>query len=224
LAPLEEHVAGHLVERRIRGLGFLNDPNDFAQFLLVVLPFVWLAWRNKSLIRNLVVVVAPTVAILWALVLTQSLGVMGFGVLLLFALRRRLGLIGSLTGAVLVLAGIIAAGGLRRGDISVREDSAAGRVEAWGNGVSMWKSSPIWGVGFEQFGEHNEDQHGLTARNSYVLCFAELGTLGYLLWLCLICATLLDLGGQDRSGDLLITKNNSPAPNALITLQGSAFY
>ncbi len=193
--PLEEQVAGQFLERRVRGLGFLNDPNDFAQFLLVVVPFIWLAWRKGSTIRNLVIVVIPTLAIMWTVLLTQSRGaVLGFGILLLFALRRRVGLAASLTFTVLLLIGVIAIGGLRRGDVSVHEDSAAGRVEAWGNGVAMWKSSPLWGVGFGQFGEHNEDQQGLTAHNSYVLCFAELGTLGYLMWLGVIGATWLDLG------------------------------
>lgn len=191
----ERQVPGMVVERRLRGLGFLNDPNDFGQYLLVVLPFIWLAWRGKSTIRNLVLVIIPTLVILGAVAMTQSRGaVLGMGIVLLFALRRRVGLTASLTLTVVLLIGVIAIGGLRRGDVSVHEDSAAGRVEAWGNGIAMWKSSPLWGVGYGQFGEHNEDQQGLTAHNSYVLCFAELGTLGYLLWLGVIGATWLDLG------------------------------
>ncbi len=198
--PLEEQVAGQFVERRIRGLGYFNDPNDFAQFLLVILPFIWLAWRSRATIRNLVIVVIPTFAILLAVLLTQSRGgILGFGLLLLFALRRRVGNIASLIVTVVLIVGIVATGSLRRGEMSVHEDSAAGRVEAWGNGVAMWKSSPLWGVGYGQFGEHNEDQKGLTAHNSYVLCFAELGTLGYLLWLGVIGATLLDLGALLRA-------------------------
>ena len=30
---------------RLRGAGFLNDPNDFAQILLIVLPLLFLAWQ-----------------------------------------------------------------------------------------------------------------------------------------------------------------------------------
>jgi len=198
--PLERQVPGGVVERRICGLGFLNDPNDFAQFLLVILPFVWLAWRSGSTVRNLVIVIIPSLVILWAVLLTQSRGgILGFGVLLAFALRKRIGITASLAATVILVIGIMASGVLKRGEISVHEDSAAGRVEAWGNGVAMWKSSPLWGVGYGQFGRHNEDQQGLTAHNSYVLCFAELGTLGYLLWLGLIGATLLDLGALLRT-------------------------
>ena len=152
--PLEEQVAGQFLERRVRGLGFLNDPNDFAQFLLVVVPFIWLAWRKGSTIRNLVIVVIPTLAIMWTVLLTQSGGtVLRIWVLLLFALRRRVGLAASLTLTVLLLIGVIAIGGLRRGDVWVHENLTAGRIEAWGNGVAMWKSSPLWGVGFGQFGD-----------------------------------------------------------------------
>jgi O-antigen ligase len=90
----------------------------------------------------------------------------------------------------------MASGMWHRTELSVREDSAAGRVEAWGNGIAMWKTSPLWGVGFGQFGDHNQDQGGLTAHNSFVLCFAELGTLGYLLWLSLIAATMWELSSM----------------------------
>ena len=33
---------------RLRGVGFLNDPNDFAQILLIALPLVFIAWRQRT--------------------------------------------------------------------------------------------------------------------------------------------------------------------------------
>ncbi len=197
--PLEEQIPGQPLVRRICGLGFLNDPNDFAQFLLVMLPLIWTLWRNRAKVRNFLFVIVPTLLLLWAIVLTQSRGgLLAFGVMLLFAFRKRFGNTISIVLTLVLLAGILTSGLWKREDLSVHENSAAGRVEAWGNGIAMWKSSPLWGVGFGQFGEHNEDQNGLTAHNSYVLCFAELGTLGYLLWLGLITATLLDLNSIQR--------------------------
>jgi hypothetical protein len=53
----------------------------------------------------------------------------------------------------------------------------------------MLKSRPITGVGYRQFTEHYE----LTAHNSFVLCFAETGLVGYFLWLSLLGITLLQL-------------------------------
>lgn len=52
------------------------------------------------------------------------------------------------------------------------------RYEAWATGIALFRSSPIWGVGHEQFVEH----HYLTAHNSYILALAEVGFVGLLLW------------------------------------------
>lgn len=212
--PIEQQVSGQAVLRRIRGLGFLNDPNDFAQFLLVLMPFMWTAWRKQALLRNFCLVVVPTALVLWAVVLTQSRGaLLGFGAILLFLLRSRFGNTKGVALTLVLVAGIMASGAWQRGELSVHEDSAAGRVEAWGNGISMWKSSPVWGVGFGRFGYRNEDQAGLTAHNSFVLCFAELGILGYLVWLSLITATLLDLNSILETRD-----TDDPADDDLIRL------
>ena len=51
------------------------------------------------------------------------------------------------------------------------------------------KESPIWGGGYGSF----LDSHALTAHNSFVLCFAELGVVGYLLWLSIFVASLMQL-------------------------------
>src|SRR4249920_1798469 len=40
----QDDVIGQLT--RIRGAGFLSDPNDLAQILLIALPLVFLAWRR----------------------------------------------------------------------------------------------------------------------------------------------------------------------------------
>jgi O-antigen ligase len=37
------------------------------------------------------------------------------------------------------------------------------------------------------------DNHVRTAHNSYILCFAELGLVGYFLWLSLLLVTILEL-------------------------------
>jgi O-antigen ligase len=62
--------------------------------------------------------------------------------------------------------------------IDSEEASAAGRLDAWYEGFQMLFSSPIWGIGMGQFVE----EHGLTAHNSFVLVWSELGLLGYYLW------------------------------------------
>jgi len=73
--------------------------------------------------------------------------------------------------------------------IDADESSADGRIEAWYEGIQMFKYRPIFGIGKGQF----VDFHGLTAHNSFVLVWAELGVLGYSLWFLTISLTLMFL-------------------------------
>jgi O-antigen ligase len=50
----------------------------------------------------------------------------------------------------------------------------------------MWRSHPLTGVGFGQFGEY----HYLTAHNSYLLTLAELGFLGMVLFSSILYVSL----------------------------------
>ena len=65
------------------------------------------------------------------------------------------------------------------------DESAKGRLDAWSEGLQMLKSSPIWGIGYNSFKDENE----IVAHNSFVHCFAELGLVGYALWLAAILAS-----------------------------------
>src|SRR5262249_5807368 len=74
------------------------------------------------------------------------------------------------------------------------DEAASGRVTAWTEGLEMLKSRPLLGVGFGQF----SDYHELTAHNSFVLCFAETGTLGYFFWMGLLIVTFVELRSVTR--------------------------
>ncbi len=50
----QDDVIGQLT--RIRGAGFLSDPNDLAQILLIALPLVFIAWRRGRQVANFFVV------------------------------------------------------------------------------------------------------------------------------------------------------------------------
>jgi len=192
---------GPVIER-IRGMGLLRDPNDLSQFLLVCLSFTWLAWRRRSFFRNFLLVVLPTGIMLYAIYRTQSRGALiGLATLVFIPLRRRMGtLAAGIAGGVLVVA-ILASGFLaqRQGSLSSSDESALGRIIAWRNGIAMVKSEPLFGVGFGHFSDRNEEEGNLTAHNSFVLCLAELGLVGYFLWLSLILCTLFDLQGIANS-------------------------
>jgi len=192
----ERAAAGPQV-RRLRALGFLNDPNDFAQALVALLPIAFLAWRPRSPFRILLLVLMPTAVLLWAVWLTRSRGgLIALVGLCWFAVSERLtprwaSLMRwvGIAGLLIVLIVFFRSGA---------DGSAMGRLEAWSAGLQMLKGSPVWGVGFGTFGE----EHELVAHNSFVHCFAELGLVGYFLWLGGIVATLWSLDRIRQSPDV----------------------
>jgi len=128
----------------------------------------------------------PAAVLIYAIFLTNSRGaVFGMAAIVFAAVSMRVGKTKALigTGVVVVLLLVAGFGGGR--GISLHESSAAGRVMAWGSGISQLKTDPLFGVGVGQFTEYND----LTAHNSFVLCFAEVGFFGYFFWLALLITT-----------------------------------
>jgi putative inorganic carbon (hco3(-)) transporter len=180
---------------RTCALGFLNDPNDFAQFLIMLLPLLWPLWRKGRGFRNLMLCLLPGAALLYGIYLTNSRGaLLGLGLMLVFYFKDRLG---GVRATILTPVALAAAMALNRGgrDVSVHEDSALGRVNAWSDGLGMFEHSPLWGVGYGQFTEYHE----ITAHNSFVLCLSELGLLGCFAWLGLIASCVLQLQAVRRA-------------------------
>jgi len=175
----DDEGSSHLI--RARALGFLNDPNDFAQFLDTLIPLCFVWWRAGNPVWNMLTVLAPCCYMGYGIFLTHSRGgVVGVALVAALAGRRHLGTIGS---AVLVVALIAAMLALNfSGGRAISVSGGSDRLELWSAGLSMFKQSPVWGVGFGQYA----DSAGLTAHNSFILCLAELGMLGYILWLCLL--------------------------------------
>ncbi|MDP4299904.1 O-antigen ligase family protein [Leptothrix discophora] len=177
---------------RIRGAGFLNDPNDFAQAMVMLLPLLLAFWRRGAWLRNTLMVLAPGALLGYAMYLTQSRGaIVGVGAMVMAGFAHRYGRTRTLLiGGVLVA--IAAAGSLATGGrgFSSKERSAEERIESWHVGLQLLREHPLSGAGFGNFTDH----HYLTAHNSYVLAFAELGLVGYFFWLSLIVLNFKDLG------------------------------
>ena len=172
---------------RIRSLGALSDPNDFAQFLLVTVPLLGLLWRSGKLGRNLIVVVL-TALVSFGTFLTHSRGgLIAFIILLLVLLRRRVGHVAS---AVIAGGTFIAALALNfTGNRGLSIDAGMDRLAIWSDGLAVFKHSPLFGVGFGQFTQTNAQ----TAHNSFLLCFTELGLFGFFFWTGLLVVTVLEL-------------------------------
>lgn len=174
---------------RMMALGYLADPNHLAQVLAAVLPLLFVAWRSGRPLANLVLVGLPSALFLYGIHLTRSRG----GLVALAAAVAAAGLLqrrawlkrATLTGFLILLP--IAMVMARR--TARQDESSADRMEAWSYGLQLLRKSPVWGSGFGTFTE----SHDLTAHNSFVLCFAELGLVGYFLWLCLFVVSVQQL-------------------------------
>jgi len=186
---LDDDVA-ELEPLRVRSFGDMNDPNDLALVLVASLGLVGFAWKNGRAWHNAIVLGVPGTLLVYGVYLTRSRGGM-LGVLavlfigLMVHLRRSVALVVTVMMAVLFMAANFTGGRT----MSASEESAAGRLDAWSEGLDMYRSNPILGVGFQEFSDH----HTLTAHNSFVLCFAELGTIGYFFWLALLASAITRL-------------------------------
>ncbi len=187
---LHMSLEGNEVVKRIRAFGMLNDANDLAQFLLVALSMLGVFWARRRFIRNVLLLTLPAAILIFGTYLTGSRGAMFGLVMIVFVLAsNRVGKVQSvMLAAVMFVILMVGQFGAGRG-ISLHESSAAGRVVAWGAGISFLRSNPLFGLGFAQFAEVNV----LTAHNSFVLAFAELGLFGYFFWLAMVVTAIMGL-------------------------------
>jgi hypothetical protein len=168
---------------RVRYRGSLQDPNELATVICggVALLIGLVAPTRKTRWRALAVLAG--IAIFMCVIFTQSRGgMMAYLAVLGVYFIRRYGIKYAVLGVMAMLP-LMALGG-REGEAA--NASTEGRYEAWRSGLDMLKSDPVFGVGYGQFTEY----HHLTAHNSHVLSFAELGLLGLFLWVAMLYITL----------------------------------
>jgi O-antigen ligase len=169
-------------EGRIQAVGIFSDPNDLALIINTVLPLVvlWL-FQSRSLLVKLYSLLVIGIFV-YAIFLTASRGgLLCLGLMAILLGMRKFGKIVGVVGGLAVMAALVVLGP-RMNTISTEEASSYGRLEAWVLGMQLFKSSPLFGVGFGNFMEY----HFRTAHNSFVLCAAELGLFGLYPWLMLM--------------------------------------
>jgi len=168
-------------DRRIQYVGIFNDPNDLGLLFVTTLPMaLYLSARGGFLGR--VFWFASAALLLYGIYLTNSRGAfLAVMVIAAVYLWRKRGLLTSLALSGVGMMGLLLIP-TRAQDISVDEDSAFGRIDAWYEGLHMFLSHPLLGVGAGNFTDYND----LTAHNSFVLVIAETGFLGYILWLAFV--------------------------------------
>jgi len=173
---------------RLRGLGFINDPNDFSQLLVSLIPCLFFLWRPKRTVLNVVCVLAPTALLIFGMFLTHSRGALvALLAVIVVTVRRKIGTVPSVVIAAVLFAGGTAVGWSGGRDVSV--EAGADRMEAWSTGLQLIKSHPVFGVGFLNFSDYYE----ITAHNTVVVCAAELGIFGFFFWVLFIYDTLWEV-------------------------------
>jgi O-antigen ligase len=185
---LTQQISATDVIYRIRGLGIINDPNDFGQLLVCEIPLLFLLWRPKKQVRNLALVLVPAGVLCYGIFLTHSRGaLLAILAVVLFASRRRLGTVLSA-----VLSGGLFAGAMAiqfTGGREISADAGTDRTDLWGQSLQLLKTHPIFGVGMEQL----PDLIGQTAHNSIMVCAAELGLFGLFFWSLFLLSSARDV-------------------------------
>lgn len=171
----------HSIMFRLVGTGIFNDPNDLCLLLVLTLAagvYVmedkqWGAWR--------VLWLGPVSLFGYAITLTQSRG--GFLALMsaiLAFICTRSGWRKGLPVATIALAAMFLFFPNRQTELSVGGGTGQDRVQIWSQGLSLFRHSPMWGVGQGKFA----DEVGHAAHNSFLHGFAELGFFGGTIFLC----------------------------------------
>jgi O-antigen ligase len=172
-------------ERRIQSLAGFGNPNALAMALLIVLPFAYFDYVGHRDLAPRVYSTLSFVTIMFALYLTNSRGaIVGLAGMSMILLLRQFGWVKGSILSVGVMALLVVFGPSRVSTISTTEPSAYGRILLWDEGLRLFGSNPLFGIGGELWGSA-EFPHTV-AHNSFIHCAAELGILGLLPWVMLI--------------------------------------
>ncbi len=164
---------------RVRYRGFLQDPNELATAIASALPLALMFLGRRRAWWRILLAAALTALVLVVTVFTGSrTGQLVVLVVMTVLYAPRLGWKSILIGAL--MAGPVLLFGGRGGEEA--SESTMERLEAWSTGIDLFRSSPIWGIGVDQFSRN----HYLTAHNTLVLVVAEMGIVGLVVWLSML--------------------------------------
>ena len=175
---------------RIQGIGVIADPNDLAQVLIISIPLLWLRWQKGKFFTNTLFTLIPALILAAGVYFTHSRGgTVGLLAIVFFGFKDKLGTVKSGILAGIATVGLLASG--ISGGRGMNQDDG-NRLSLWHRGLELVREHPVFGVGMGNYGMFTD--HGLTAHNSFILCMAELGSIGYFLWLGIIVLSWMSLG------------------------------
>jgi O-antigen ligase len=173
--------------RRLRGLGVLGDPNAYAQYLLSIVPMLFVSAKKKLGMQWLIIL--PLLSLLvYGIFLSRSRGaLLALVVLVGLLVRERMKAVAAGVASAVLLVSLLAlnfAGGR-----AVSVSGGMDRLDLWSDGLGMFLRSPIWGGGYSSY----PDNFRMTAHNSFILGASELGLVGYFFWMGLLVTVIWQL-------------------------------
>ncbi|MGD0577798.1 MAG: O-antigen ligase family protein [Bryobacteraceae bacterium] len=172
---------------RLKAQGLIDDPNDFAQMLLITVSLSFI-WWSRNWLKNILFVLIPGSILIYAVYLTHSRGALvAIGVMITVAFRRKLRLLGSLTLASVVAIGLLSS--RFTGGREVGLSGGADRLELWSEGWELIKRSPLYGYGFGGY----VDAVNSAAHNSFLVVAVDTGLLGLVIWVSIFVISIAQL-------------------------------
>jgi len=195
---IRDRVTGEGVFQSL-AFGTLSDPNDLCLVLVAAIPLFYAQfkilpnpiWKAFSL--------AGLATVAYGAYCTNSRGgIIGvFGMIMAYTLARTRGIRRYVIAAVAIsMVTVLAPSRFGRG----MTDKS--RAVLWGDGLAMFKSSPIFGIGFNDFTTYSNEHQ--VAHNTFIHTLAELGLVGYLPLFVLIYLTLIHLRRLINQKDYLL--------------------
>lgn len=166
--------------------GIFEDPNDLAQMFATSIPFCFVLSRRKSLL-SILFGCALTWLLVEGLLTTHSRGGMvalitvSAVMIVLILPARWLPFLLTVLGVGALVLCPLSSGYL--------DDSAHDRVAFWGEANRVFKTAPLFGIGYGMFAEYISGDRA--AHNAFVLCYTELGVFGYWFWFGLLVLGVL---------------------------------
>ena len=174
---------------QVRYIGTMEDPNDLGMTMLAALPMLaFLASTSRSrLLQGYFLICLG--ACIYAIYLLNSRGtVLGLVAMIALIGLYRVGVAKAvMLGAICLPVAIVLAPS-RLGDLTL-DRSALDRIDSWYNGLKMFTSNPLFGVGKDQYLTH----HYKVSHNSWIEQVAEFGIIGYLLWNRIVLGAMVEV-------------------------------
>lgn len=215
---------------KLTGGYFLGDGNDFALSANIAIPMAIFLFVNSQRLTARALSGAFLLGLIAIIILTQSRGasIALFGIMLLFWIRSKRKIYGTVLIGLAVLAVLVFGSESYWGRMSsiahYKDDtSAQGRLDAWKAGFKMALDHPILGVGAGNFNsvygryyrvESAVHPRWISSHSTYVQCMTELGFTGLLLLVGLILTNFRDCAYMRRD----IRSGSAPDKMSLLPL------